>query len=94
MSDQRFFLTRDVSLEHRPRVQRGSALRESCDQVRIPGTPLKGLAPSSDELVLRRLVSIFLVPAVILIVWWTIGSGFQVSVPVERESDDRVRSYE
>jgi hypothetical protein len=59
--------------------------------VRLPGTPLRGLSPSADELIARRLVSVFIVPALILLVAWVAGSGFVVSVPVEREADDRVR---
>src|SRR5690349_13873007 len=72
---------------------RGVLTRESCDStIRLPGTPLRGLSPTSAELVARNVATIFLVPAVILLVAWVAGSGFRVSVPVEREQDDQVRS--
>jgi hypothetical protein len=41
--------------------------------VRLPGTPLRGLAPSCSDLIAARLASILVVPAVVLIVVWVVG---------------------
>lgn len=49
--------------------------------------------PSTRLLIARTIAEIFVVPAVVLIVVWVVaGSGFGVSVPVEREADDSPQS--
>lgn len=68
------------------RLTRDNAL-VSTGPVRMP--------PSVSSLIARDIASIFLVPAVILIVVaWAAGEGFETSVPVGVEENDGPRSEE
>jgi hypothetical protein len=78
--------------KHWPRTDT-VALRPSRDGYAIVASVRQ--PPSTRLLIARTIAEIFLVPAVVLIVVWVVaGSGFGVSVPVEREAGDQVRSYE
>jgi hypothetical protein len=41
--------------------------------VRTPGTPLRGLGPTVNDLIAERVASILMLPAVMLIVAWMVG---------------------
>jgi hypothetical protein len=68
-------------------------LRETRDGMVTLVGPLH-MPPSASDAIALNLASILLVPAVILLVWWTVGSGFSVTPTMVVEPDARVRSYE
>jgi hypothetical protein len=84
----RFFLPRSpepLTGANAPRIRE---FPQQGRPVRTPHLPLRGMAPTAAELVARDIVSILLVPAVLLLVWYAASEGFRVSVPVEREETD------
>lgn len=88
------FLPQGVTLLRSARVQRGPMLREDRDGRPTLSGPVR-MPPSVATLIAKDIASIFIVPAVILIVVaWAAGEGFGVSVPTQVEETDRVRSYE
>jgi hypothetical protein len=72
-ADVRFFLPRGEAARHRT-SDAVSLVYVTERPARTPGTPLRNLAPTAAELVARDIASLFMLPAVVLIVWWTIGS--------------------
>jgi hypothetical protein len=75
-------------------------LRESCDPVRTPGTPLKNVAAPVTTTIFRfyiesALCLCFIVGTLVFVGWLAEGFGeVPRGVPVDLESDDRVRSFD
>lgn len=88
----RFFMSSDTERAAVARAPRDVLAQDFHDSVRTPHLHLKGLSPTAGELAARNIATVLLVPAVMLIVWWVVGSGFQASVPVEREADGAPQS--
>jgi hypothetical protein len=96
------FTPRDVTYLRGTSGQRGTNAEASCDStVRIPGTPLRNVAAPVTTTIARfylesALCLCFIVGALAFVGW--LAEGFREvpvqGVPVELESDDRVRSYE
>jgi hypothetical protein len=90
------FLPHDGILLRRTELQRGINGGASCDStVRLPGTPLRGLAPTITSTIARfylesALCLACIVGALVFVGW--LADGFGEGVPTQVELDDGPQS--